>query len=91
MARYVLIAVSLLLAASDFMRPTSIHFETVTGRVLAALSYAFTPAAVGAIIALIKHGSRKGARNAKHVRDRLELGMGRAAGDTRRRARPAAA
>ena len=56
MARYVLIGLSLLLAADEFTRVGSQErFATITGHILAALAYAFTPAAGGAVIASIKH------------------------------------
>jgi hypothetical protein len=55
MVRYILIALSLLLAADEFTRVGSQErFATVTGHILAALSYGFTPAAGGAVVALIK-------------------------------------
>lgn len=60
MARYILIAVSLLLAADELTRTGSQErFATVTGQILTALSYAFTPAAGGAGVAWIKHAFRR--------------------------------
>jgi hypothetical protein len=53
MTRFVLVALSLLLATSQFLLAAPIT-TTVTGHFLSSLTYAFTPALAGAIIAGLK-------------------------------------
>lgn len=50
-ARYILVAVSLALAGHDLTRPIPVHFESVSARILASLTYAFTPAAIAFVFA----------------------------------------
>lgn len=59
MMRYALILVSLLLAADKWTDQNLTGFDTATGRVLFCLTYAFTPAGVGLVIALMKRTYRR--------------------------------
>lgn len=54
MVRAILIVMSLLLAAADFIlsKPVLVHAET--GRIIFSLAYGFTPALFGLIVAWIK-------------------------------------
>ena len=54
MFRAILIAMSLLLAAADYMSQTQVFLHTQAVRVAYSLGYAFMPAAIGLLVAGIK-------------------------------------
>lgn len=54
MVRAILIAVSLLLAAADYVSQTQVLLHTRAGHVAYSLGYAFMPAAIGLLVAGIR-------------------------------------
>lgn len=56
MLRILFLVVSIGLAAHDLSLPTDVEFQSVTGRWLQSIVYAFTPALLAAVVAGIKLG-----------------------------------